>query len=439
MAKSKKKSATKKKGATKNKGETKRLSKEERRKRLHEQAKKEKERLSTGGGIIIDDRSIDKLKLRIPPCSDFPGADFTEIYCPSLGDKGKSSTSPRSFGQPCPVMDLYEKVKNEGTQKDFEHVQNVIRPRSQRWIPVIDRNDPGDADEPKIKILRCRRSPWAEVVNRLAAEDEDEFEDVTDPDDGRDFIYKAKGQGRDRRYELTFANKASPISKDEPYKEAILEKADDFRVEDRFFRPNWETLREIYEHVTGDDMPEEYENGEQPSEIPLPKSVASDEDEDDEEEEPEAEGDEEEEESETEDDEEETEDESEDEEESEEDSESEDEEEGDDESESDEDAFEDDDEESEEEVSDDEGIARETRVKIPTDDGDVSGTVLRNVKKDGEIQVVVEDEDGEEWYAGVDELEVQKPTKKGSSKKKKTGTKKSSSKKSSKVRARTRK
>jgi len=211
-----------------------------------------------GGGLIITNKNFTKLRCRILPIAeDAPGKEYIGLYCESLK---KGTTSPRTFGNKCPVMDYIDKVKRTGEKDEKEHVKNYVNIQREYWMGVVSQEDRDtrESNAVAIRILCAKRSVYEEIIKFMM--DEDDGEDITDPKEGRDIRVKKEGSGMDTQWTVKFLDR-EPVSNDEDYVSAFVEAAKGFNVEDHFFKVDYDTLGEIYTNLTGEPIPDEYLEG----------------------------------------------------------------------------------------------------------------------------------------------------------------------------------
>jgi hypothetical protein len=207
------------------------------------------------GGRIINNKNFQKGRFRIVPVGDeeVPGKEYLSIYCEAIGKKG--TTSPRTFGLACPVLDHRDKVYRTGDKDEKEHVRNIITVQGEYWMGVFDREDMGTAENPNIRILRGKRTVYEAIIAYMV--DEDDGEDITDPTAGRDIRVRKEGSGTDTRWHVKFLDR-EPISEDDDENEQYAAAAAGFDPATSFFDVDWEVLGSIYEALTGEEVPDHY-------------------------------------------------------------------------------------------------------------------------------------------------------------------------------------
>lgn len=217
---------------------------------LRQRLLNQKKQMSTG--IIIDNKAFEKGLFRVlPRGGDVPGVEYISMYCERIK---KGSTSPRTFGLKCPVMDYFDSLKT--ADKDVrEAAYNTVRTSREYWMAVLDREDMGTTESPNIRILRAKRTVNQAILDRML--DDDDGEDITDLVEGRDIRIKKEGQKLDTEWKVTILD-AKPISDDEEFIAAVQAAAEAFDLTQKFFAVKWDELAEIYTQLTGEEMPESY-------------------------------------------------------------------------------------------------------------------------------------------------------------------------------------
>jgi len=214
--------------------------------------------LRSGQGLFIRDRdSFDKVAMRIVPRpDDEPGTVFYALYASELPEKERYTVSPRTYGYACPVMDYLDRIRQTGSKEERELAYQYVWASTEYWIPVVLRGDEGTVQSPKIRIYRASKSVYQTLVDYML-----EFQtDITDADDGRDFLLRKdpdhKGKGV-RRTAAMLPN-PSPLAADEALASALADLAAGFDVRNRFDDLRMEVLSGIYEGLTGEEIPDEY-------------------------------------------------------------------------------------------------------------------------------------------------------------------------------------
>jgi hypothetical protein len=211
---------------------------------------------NSGGSLLIDNKTIDEtgIKLRLLPVTR-EGASIAEeylsYYCKELNT---GVTSPAVFDLPCPIADASQEIWASGTFEQKEHLRAYINITREFWMPVLVRGEEGTAEHPNIRIFRCKASIFDRIVEWMTDEDMD---DMTDPQEGRDIKVKKTGQGIETRWFVDRLDK-SPISDDAAFAESVLARGGAFDVRQHFYNFKLETLDAMYDGLTGKELPDHY-------------------------------------------------------------------------------------------------------------------------------------------------------------------------------------
>lgn len=208
-----------------------------------------------GSGAIINNKNFTKGRFRLIPVGDdqVPGVEYITLYCDGIGKKG--STSPRAFGLACPICDYRDQVQRQGDKEEKEHLRNSITIQTEYWMGVFDREDMGTSDNPKIRVLRGKRTVYEAIIGYMV--DEDDGEDITDPTAGRDVRIRKEGSGTDTKWTVKFLDR-EPIMDDDDENEAYAAAALGFDPASSFYEVDWEIISAMYEHITGEEVPDHY-------------------------------------------------------------------------------------------------------------------------------------------------------------------------------------
>lgn len=305
--------------------------------KLRERLLRQKKDMDSGG-VLIPNKGFTKARIRLLPIGeDLPGHRYINYYCASLKGDKKSSASPATFGRPCPVEDALDAIRRTGSKEDRDAAWDFVNKNTEYWVPCVARDDEQSAERPRLRIHAAKKSVYEQIQTYFL--DDDFGEDISDPEEGRDLLVKKTGQGKSGTKWTCDKLDPTPLHEDPDIAEAILEAAASFDVREKFFAVDFDVLAEIYEGLTGEEMPEHYRDGEDTMRTSSPKSDSSD-DEDEE--------------------------------------------------------YEDEVDETEEEEDEEEGIEEGAAVSFEDEGEEYEGTFLRYEEEDGEELAVV-DVDGEEW------------------------------------------
>jgi len=207
--------------------------------RLQKKRKKLAERSAGSGVIFIKEGTT---RIRILPVGDENdwSLEMTHFY---LGQVVKGVFSASSIGDPCPVMEAYEELK-EGPDSDKDLAKSFT-PRKKYLVPAViyddDRGKKIDSDRSG-QLVMLTPTIYGELIDMFLDPD---LGDFTDPDTGYDLKIKRTGSGKlDTEYTVS-AMRPAPLAKewnkevdlDELAKKCLLsynvakEKVDEFLLE----------------------------------------------------------------------------------------------------------------------------------------------------------------------------------------------------------------
>lgn len=121
-----------------------------------------------------------------------------------LGNDIKGVISPSTFGEPCGITEGYEELKNSDNDDDRE-LANKFVPRK-KYLPfcAIYKDLKGKEVDEQLspKFVLCASGTYQDILELYL--DENEWGDMTDPDDGYDIKIKRTGSGKkDTVYKVT--------------------------------------------------------------------------------------------------------------------------------------------------------------------------------------------------------------------------------------------
>ncbi len=153
--------------------------------------KKKAELKSKGGKGNITFIKEGTIRARVLPVSeedDFV-IEVTQFY---LGPDIKGVFSPQTFGEPCAIMEKYNSLKESGDPDDKE-LAKKFSPKKKFLVPVIIMDDRGKSvdGEKGITLLQLTNGLYQELIDLYL--DEDEWGDMTDPEDGYDIKFTRTG------------------------------------------------------------------------------------------------------------------------------------------------------------------------------------------------------------------------------------------------------
>ena len=167
-----------------------------------------------GGGYILKQKEEGTIRVRILPTgedNDFC-MDVTTFYLGNTKETGEV-ISPSTFGEPCALMETYQKLKNSKDEDELEIAKKLI-PRQKYLIPIIMYKDKAgkEVDEDNSnRLLQISPTVYNAIIDLYL--DEDEWGDMTDPKKGYDIKITRTGLGKnDTKYSVS-ACKNTPLPK----------------------------------------------------------------------------------------------------------------------------------------------------------------------------------------------------------------------------------
>lgn len=224
---------------------------------LRERLLAQKKRMQ-GGGMLISNKGFTKMRLRVLPPreGELPGAEYISFYSKSLN---KGTTSPASFGFNCPVSDALARINLDDDKGQKDYAKDFVRRSTEYWLPIIDRTDEGTPDNPRLRVLRAKKTVYQPIVDWMVEGGDDEKgDDVTHPKEGKDLVVRRTGSGLDTEWKVDKLDKA-PISADKAMAKAWTELSQRFDVKSQFFPIDRAVLEDMYKGLTGESIPDSYE------------------------------------------------------------------------------------------------------------------------------------------------------------------------------------
>lgn len=167
--------------------------KESLRERLAKRRKEIEER-GKGKGNILFFKEGTTTRLRVLPVGEEKdwAVEATTFY---LNEKIKGVISPATFGKACPIMELYEELKNSKKASDKEMAKKLIPKKKYYVAAIIYKDGAGkEIDEEKgVKLVQLTSGIYGEMIDAFLDPD---WGDFTDPNEGYDFKVKRVGSGK---------------------------------------------------------------------------------------------------------------------------------------------------------------------------------------------------------------------------------------------------
>lgn len=179
------------------------------RDRLKQKQKELKERSSKGNILFMQpDKEYRMRILNMGEENEFI-FEATQFY---LGGEIKGVISPASLDKPCAIMEAYEELKNG--DDDEKELAKKFSPRSKYLALVALYKDKSgkELDDNNPRFVLLTSGVYDEIIDLYL--DEDEWGDMTNPEDGYDIKIKRTGSGKtDTEYTVT-ALKNTPTPKE---------------------------------------------------------------------------------------------------------------------------------------------------------------------------------------------------------------------------------
>lgn len=206
---------------------------------------RQKELASKGGGkfnfITFKEGTTRIRLLPFPEESEF-GVEVT-FFFPSkeIG----SIISPATFGEPCALMEAYERLKNS-KDKDDQAAAKIVQPKRRYFVFGYRYKDEKGKEvdtETGAKLILLTNSMYQEVIDYYL--DDDEAGDMTDPIKGYDLKIKRTGSGQmDTEYSV---RKCNPTKRDIKFKGVIQDHEEAVRK----VIATYEKTEEVVEQLLG--------------------------------------------------------------------------------------------------------------------------------------------------------------------------------------------
>lgn len=182
------------------------------KKSLRERMAEKKRRLaekSGGGGFILRQKDEGTIRVRILPTGDDFSHEITTFYLDGIG----SCNSPATFGEPCALLDTYNELKNSDDDYDKDMAKSLV-PRQKVVIPVLwykDAKGKEIDEENSNRLLQITGGIAQDLIDLYL--DEDEWGDMTDPENGYDIKITRTGRGKNDTTYSVMACKNTPLPK----------------------------------------------------------------------------------------------------------------------------------------------------------------------------------------------------------------------------------
>lgn len=186
----------------------KKVTKKSLRERLLEKKKKLSER-GSGGNFILRQREEGTIRVRILPTGDDFSTEVTTFYLDGIG----GCNSPATIGEPCALMDKYNELKSSKDEFDKDIAKKMI-PRQKTVIPIIwyaDLKGKEVDEDNSVRLLQISNTVAQQLIDLYL--DEDEWGDMTDPENGYDIKITRTGKSMTDTTYTVSACKNTPLPK----------------------------------------------------------------------------------------------------------------------------------------------------------------------------------------------------------------------------------
>lgn len=160
-----------------------------------------KKRSEGGGGLNFIKEGVTRLRIKSRGEDEEIGIEIIQFY---LGKDLGGAISPATFDEPCPLMEAHKRLKESDDDDDKEMAKSLI-PRRRYVIGGIGYKDEKGKEVDPDRIDQgylVTGSIYQDIIDLYL--DEDEWGDMTDPDDGYDVKITRTGSGKmDTSYSLS--------------------------------------------------------------------------------------------------------------------------------------------------------------------------------------------------------------------------------------------
>lgn len=212
--------------------------------KLADRLRKKKEELSKkggGGNLFFFKEGTHRMRL-LPVAGEKEFAiEATYFY---LGNDIKGVVSPVTFGEPCAIMEAYQKLKNSSDEDDRDMAKKIAPKKRYFALHIKYKDEKGKQvdEEAGIKLAILTNQLYQDLIDLYLDE---EAGDMTDPKKGYDVKYKRSGSGQfDTEYSVLRCN-PTPLAK------KYAAKTYDPEAELRKIIPSYEETQAIVKKVLG--------------------------------------------------------------------------------------------------------------------------------------------------------------------------------------------
>lgn len=172
--------------------------------------KKALESKGNGGGMIYPKEGTMRVRLMNQGPDKELGLEVIQFY---LGPKVGGVISPATFDEPCPFMEKYQELKNSKDETDQELAKDLAPRRRYIIGGTCYKDEKGkEIDSDRVcKPILVPRSVYQDIIDLYL--DEDDWGDMTDPEEGYDIKISRSGSGKmDTTYSVTACPGKKPLN-----------------------------------------------------------------------------------------------------------------------------------------------------------------------------------------------------------------------------------
>lgn len=154
--------------------------------------KKDLESRGNGNGLIYPKEGITRVRLKSPGGEQEFAIEVIQFY---FNQELGGIISPATFGEPCPVMEKYQELK-EGDDDDKELAKRLVPKRKYVLGGIFYKDEKGrEVDTDRVdKGMMVGSGVYQDIIDLFL--DEDEWGDMTDPINGYDIKISRTGKGK---------------------------------------------------------------------------------------------------------------------------------------------------------------------------------------------------------------------------------------------------
>lgn len=172
--------------------------------------KKALESKGNGGSMIYPKEGTMRVRLMNQGPDKELGLEVIQFY---LGPKVGGVISPATFDEPCPFMEKYQQLKNSKDETDQELAKDLAPRRRYIIGGTCYKDEKGKEIDPDrvCKPILVPRSVYQDIIDLYL--DEDDWGDMTDPEEGYDIKISRSGSGKmDTTYSVTACPGKKPLN-----------------------------------------------------------------------------------------------------------------------------------------------------------------------------------------------------------------------------------